>query len=93
MPALEYTQKLSPGEKACLMSHASLWQKCLHEDMQYMGIFEDDAVLGKNAYLLLKDDSWLKKRFGDNAVIVRMEATFQRANLNRPLAKIFIPSH
>ena len=86
MPALEYTQKLSPGEKACLMSHAPLWQKCLNGDMPYMGIFEDDIVLGKNAYLLLKDDNWLKKRFGDDAVIIRLEATLQRANLKKTAA-------
>lgn len=38
----------SPNEIACFLSHASLWQKCLDENLDYIGIYEDDIFLGEN---------------------------------------------
>lgn len=57
---LSDNQRLSLGEKACFLSHVSLWQKMLDENIDYMAIFEDDVYLGENARLFLTDDDWLK---------------------------------
>lgn len=54
MPSLKYNQQLSLGEKSCLMSHASLWKKCVDERIAYMAIFEDDVVLGRRAHFFFK---------------------------------------
>ena len=44
----------SAGEIACLLSHVSLWEKAIVENIDYIGVFEDDICLGKdsNRYLL-----------------------------------------
>ncbi len=57
---LSNNQRLSLGEKACFLSHVSLWQKMLDENIDYMAIFEDDVYLGENAQLFLTNDDWLK---------------------------------
>lgn len=50
-------------EKACFLSHAYLWQKMLDENIAYLGIFEDDIYLGKNAHLFLSGEhDWIKNR-------------------------------
>lgn len=65
---------LSPGEKSCFMSHYVLWQKCLDADLPYIYIFEDDIVLGENAYTFLAKDEWLDKHFqGINEFVLRFE--------------------
>lgn len=87
MPSLAYNKKLSWTEKACLMSHALLWQKCINENIPHMGIFEDDVVLGKNAHLFLQNSNWIEERFGDSAVIIRLETSLQRANLKNNSVK------
>lgn len=52
-------QRLSQGEKACFLSHLSLWQKMIDENLDYLAIFEDDVCLGEHADLFLTLD-WLK---------------------------------
>lgn len=46
-------------EMACFLSHVSLWQKCVDENLDYIGIFEDDICLGNNADQFLISDDWL----------------------------------
>ncbi|OOF35810.1 glycosyltransferase family 25 protein [Rodentibacter heidelbergensis] len=66
--------KLSEGEKACFMSHYMLWQKCIDENLPYIYIFEDDVLLGEDAYQFLEEDDWLNERFTKNdAFILRFE--------------------
>lgn len=50
---------LSDGEKGCLLSHMSLWQKAIDNKLNYIGIFEDDIYLGNNASLFLNNNHWL----------------------------------
>lgn len=52
---------LTDGEKACLMSHVCLWQKCLDDNLEYLAIFEDDVYLGENAHLFFNSNQWLKE--------------------------------
>lgn len=70
--------KLTEGEKACFMSHYMLWQKCLHENWPYIKIFEDDILLGENAYDFLAQDEWLKERFDFNENFILRFETFLR---------------
>ncbi|TPH05447.1 glycosyltransferase family 25 protein [Haemophilus haemolyticus] len=66
--------KLSEGEKACFMSHYMLWKKCIDENLPYIYIFEDDVLLGEDAYSFLAEDEWLKERFtSDDSFILRFE--------------------
>lgn len=83
MPSLKYNQQLSLGEKSCLMSHASLWKKCIDERIAYMAIFEDDVVLGRRAHFFLKDSEWIESRFANDAVIIRLETFLTKSNLKK----------
>lgn len=57
---LTENQRLSNGEKGCFLSHLSLWQKMIDENIGYLAIFEDDVFLGQNAHIFLNDEQWLK---------------------------------
>ncbi|STZ08829.1 Lipooligosaccharide biosynthesis protein lex-1 [Moraxella caprae] len=57
---LANTIKLSGGEKACFLSHVSLWQKMIDDNLDYIAVFEDDVYLGNNAHVFFNDDNWLK---------------------------------
>lgn len=50
---LSNNQHLVGREKACFLSHVCLFQKMLDENIDYLGIFEDDIYLGENAHLFL----------------------------------------
>ena len=90
-PSLEFNQlveqlipnlsrcNLTNGEKGCLMSHLSLWHKCVEENLPYIGVFEDDILLGKDAEEFLASDEWIHSRFqhGDN-FIIRLETFLQK---------------
>ncbi|HDR1023046.1 TPA: glycosyltransferase family 25 protein [Pasteurella multocida] len=90
-PSLEFDQlvellipnlsqcNLTNGEKGCLMSHLSLWHKCVEENLPYIGIFEDDILLGKDAEDFLASDEWIHSRFQHNdAFIIRLETFLQK---------------
>lgn len=51
---------LTGGELACMMSHVSIWQKMIDEDIPYLAIFEDDVYLGEDAEYLLNTTNWIK---------------------------------
>ncbi len=75
LPNLAHT-KLSEGEKACFMSHYMLWKKCIDDNLPYIYIFEDDVLLGEDAYAFLEEDSWLSERFRENEPFVLRFETF-----------------
>lgn len=54
------SSELTPGAMACLLSHYTLWQKVITEDLPYIAIFEDDIYLGENASQFLTDQKWLE---------------------------------
>ena len=60
---------LTAGEISCLLSHLSLWQKAIDEQMDYISIFEDDIYLGRNAEDLLSDYVWIPA----DAHIIKLE--------------------
>ncbi|AFF23285.1 TPA: glycosyltransferase family 25 protein [Pasteurella multocida] len=70
---------LTGGEKACFMSHLSLWHKCVEENLPYIVVFEDDIVLGKDADKFLIGDEWLFSRFDPEEIfIIRLETFLQK---------------
>ncbi|MDO5638514.1 MAG: glycosyltransferase family 25 protein [Neisseria sp.] len=81
LPALHQEPRMTEGEKACLMSHLALWQKCLDEQWPYIAIFEDDAILGKEAGKFLADDQWLQQNFCNHAYFLCLETVLRPLNL------------
>jgi glycosyl transferase family 25 len=61
---------LSPGELACFMSHVSIWQKMVDEQIPHLAIFEDDVYLGQNADYFLSSDTWIQSDWQ----IIKLEA-------------------
>ncbi|WP_430737125.1 glycosyltransferase family 25 protein [Psychrobacter sp. VH5] len=61
---------LTGGELACMMSHVSVWQKMIDEQIPYLAIFEDDVYLGEDAELLLNSSDWINPEWH----IVKIEA-------------------
>lgn len=61
---------LTPGELACFMSHVSIWQKMVDEQIPYLAIFEDDVYLGENANYFLSQDDWIQNDWH----IIKLEA-------------------
>ena len=52
---------LTKGELACLFSHVSLWQKAIDDDLEYIGIFEDDVYLANSSQSFLNNTDWIPK--------------------------------
>ena len=69
---------LSPGELACFMSHVSIWQKMVDEQIPHLAIFEDDVYLGQNADYFLSNDTWIQSDWQ----IIKLEA-FAKKNSTR----------
>lgn len=83
LPELRHS-RLTEGEKACFASHLLLWERCRDGQLPYLGIFEDDILLGKRAALFLNRTEWLAERFSpQQAWIVRLE-TFLMKIKSRP---------
>lgn len=81
-PNLRENQTLSLGEKACLMSHLLLWEKCIMQNLPYITIYEDDIFLGENSNAFLKEYEWLTSRFNLNDLfIIRFETTLMDVKL------------
>lgn len=51
---------LTDLEKACFLSHVSLWVKLLESNEKFITIFEDDVVLSnKNVKFFLENNEWI----------------------------------
>lgn len=68
---------LKSKEISCALSHISLWQKMLDDNIDYMAIFEDDILLGKEANLYLNHDDWLIGGFD----IIKIETYYRKCHL------------
>ena len=84
---------LTSGEKACFLSHFSLWKKMINENMEYICIFEDDIYLGECIYDFLlninmypKDFDIIKLESFDNPIFV--DSIFHEKILNRDIFKL-----
>lgn len=75
---------LSCGELACFMSHVSVWQKMLDEEIPYLAIFEDDVYLGENASEFLNHKHWIKKKWN----IIKLEAFSKKVKLGSDSEKL-----
>lgn len=58
LPNLQHS-RLSRVEQACFMSHLSLWQQCVDEQLPYITIFEDDIFLGRQADAFFAQSDWI----------------------------------
>ena len=50
---------LTQGEKACLLSHVSLWKIAIDLNLPYIAIYEDDILLGTDIESFLLKDEWI----------------------------------
>lgn len=84
LPELAGVVQMSGGEKACLMSHIALWQKCIDENLPYIAVFEDDVFLGRDAACFLTETAWLEERFAlSQAWLLNLETVLREVNLKR----------
>ena len=70
-------EELSVSELACLLSHLCVWQRCIDENLDFVGVFEDDIDLGNDSKLLLNDTSWLAGKD-----IIKLEKFHKKAELS-----------
>lgn len=75
---------LSPGELACFMSHVSIWQKMVDEQIPHLAIFEDDVYLGKDAAELLNNSDWISTEWD----IIKTEAFADQVFLGKTQSEI-----
>ena len=75
---------LSPGELACFMSHVSIWQKIVDENIPYLAIFEDDIFLGEQADRILNSYEWIEKDWD----IIKLEAFADKLFLAKEISYI-----
>ena len=75
---------LTGGELACFMSHASVWQQMIDQNIPYLAIFEDDIYLGEDAEALLTTTSWIKPDWH----IIKTEAFSEKVFFAPPLLEI-----
>ncbi|MBB4835136.1 glycosyltransferase family 25 protein [Acinetobacter schindleri] len=61
---------LTSGELACFMSHVSIWQKMVDEQIPHLAVFEDDVYLGQDADCFLNSHTWIQPEWH----IIKLEA-------------------
>lgn len=69
---------LADTEISCLLSHISLWQYAVDNDLAYLAIFEDDIYLGKEAEYYLHNSAWLDSFTFD---VLKLEAFLEKTHL------------
>ena len=77
-------QLLSKGELACFMSHVSIWQKMVDENIPYLAIFEDDVYLGENAQEFLISETWIDSHWD----IIKIEAFADKVFLSGATSQV-----
>jgi len=75
---------LTSGELACFMSHVSIWQKMVDEQIPHLAVFEDDVYLGENADYFLSQDDWIQNDWD----IIKIEAFADKVFLSGPKINI-----
>lgn len=73
--ALEYglntlCDSLKGGELACFMSHVSIWQKIVDNNISYACVFEDDVCIGEDVNKYLSKSEWIP----ENINFIKIEA-------------------
>ncbi|MFV5523705.1 glycosyltransferase family 25 protein [Acinetobacter variabilis] len=68
---------LTGGELACFMSHVSVWQKMVDEQIPYIAVFEDDIFLGQDAFSIFSTSAWIQ----ENWHIIKTEAFSEKVLL------------
>lgn len=69
---------MTDSEVACFMSHVSIWNKMINENISHVAIFEDDVILGENVNQFLSSSDW----FRDDWNIVKIEKFNKRVVLS-----------
>lgn len=89
---------LSYGEIGCLLSHVTLWKKAIDENLEYIGIFEDDIYLGENVKKFICNNKWIRKEW--DIIKIEKNSKFNYLSLidkhtlsdNRMISKLLNPN-
>ena len=54
-----YLWKMSPSEIACFLSHRSVWEQIVSDEIAFAVIFEDDILISPSIIRLLKTTDWI----------------------------------
>ena len=81
--AIDITKSVSSDtEIACFLSHVSLWQRCVDENLDYIGIYEDDIFLGQQFEQLIRQIDVFQSQAID---ILKLEKVSPRVHLAHPI--------
>lgn len=72
------TDRMSAGEVACYLSHYSLWQQLIEEQMPYLMVFEDDIYFSASAKILLNNVDWLPDGFD----LIKLETMYEDVRIS-----------
>lgn len=78
------TTDLRPGEIACLLSHVVLWKTVVDQNLDFIGIFEDDIYLGEQAAKVLSRTEWIP----EDGHIIKVEAFYPKVTTSIKLKQI-----
>lgn len=73
---INHHNDLSPNEISCFLSHVSLWQKAIDENLDYIAIFEDDVYLSNTANQFLSNTNWIPS----DVHIIKIEKINEKIN-------------
>ena len=85
---------LTGGELACFMSHVSIWQKMVDEQIPYIAVFEDDVFLGQDAFSIFSTSAWIQEdwyiikteAFSDKVLLAKQSRTI--AHTKRQISRL-----
>ncbi|MDY6549758.1 glycosyltransferase family 25 protein [Acinetobacter faecalis] len=69
---------MTDSEVACFMSHVSIWDKMINENISHVAIFEDDVILGEDVNQFLSSSDWFRNDWN----IVKIEKFNKRVVLS-----------
>lgn len=85
--SMKYEKRLmNPGEIGCALSHQKIYRKMIEEDLPYVLIFEDDAVLSPDIVKVLPE---LEKNIKPNQLITMAKCDLTLKKQDIPLTEIY----
>lgn len=75
---------LTDTEISCMLSHIQIWKKMIDENLDIIGVFEDDIYLSDDSSTFLKNYDWVKK----NTHVIKIEKGFQNTFKTTPFNSV-----
>lgn len=68
------TSCLSQIEVSCFLSHYLIWQEIVNKNIPYLGVFEDDVILGEDIATFFETSKWINP----DAHVIKLEKGIQK---------------